>query len=590
MDKYLQQILKEVNTIIIPGLGALTITSAKTGDIYFMPFLKHDDNKLSTYISENEGINHHDAKNIIAKYVREILAKLDQGETYDMFQFGRFIKNSHDEIEFQRWEDYQIVDKSILAASKRAKESKSSTETKIENTEKNSLANQSSNEVKITSSSNGESTKVTEEKLNFDQESTSEINNSEQNITDKVGKINQHPTENNSEINEESENEVPSIIDDSIGLDLPTIEQKSTKPSNLDDILSKYEEESNVSEEENLQIDSNVNETLNESVIPTAIEPEKNELDSHSIVEKESNVEESVHLENKKNSDTHEIINESNSSIEKPKKKRNDLILWLIVGVILASGILGYTLYQRKSEKIIIKERILAKSSHSIDKKDPIKKIVTTKIVSKEKSEVIKKEVITPKTTPIKKITPTTPIASPTKTTPQAKLANSPKKVETKPIIETNSPKKFPTTPDVKIADNTKSNTSNSTTNNKNTSVQPKNSPSTKIATVPAIKPAVNATKINPTNTSSVKPLPTTKTQTTQTNNESSKIQLIAGSFKDKANADKLVVTLKSQGYKNAHVTEFNGNFQVAIDAYSTLSETMKALKAYKKDAWVKAK
>ena len=56
MQNYLQQILTESNTIIIPGFGALTITSTKTGDIYFMPFLKHDDGQLAKYIAKVETI------------------------------------------------------------------------------------------------------------------------------------------------------------------------------------------------------------------------------------------------------------------------------------------------------------------------------------------------------------------------------------------------------------------------------------------------------------------------------------------------------------------------------------------------------
>lgn len=106
MDKYLQQILNEVNTIIIPGLGALTLTNKTTGDIMFMGFLKHDDGNLSKYIAEKENIPDNEAKNLIAKHVREILAKLDSGDTYDMYQFGRFIKKNG-EIEFENWNNYQ---------------------------------------------------------------------------------------------------------------------------------------------------------------------------------------------------------------------------------------------------------------------------------------------------------------------------------------------------------------------------------------------------------------------------------------------------------------------------------------------------
>ena len=103
MDKYLLEILKSVNTIIIPGLGALTITNHDTGEIMFMSYLKHDDGKLAQYIVENEGFEELEAKNLIAKYVREIQLTIDKGESYDMFQFGSFYKNG-DDIDFKNWE------------------------------------------------------------------------------------------------------------------------------------------------------------------------------------------------------------------------------------------------------------------------------------------------------------------------------------------------------------------------------------------------------------------------------------------------------------------------------------------------------
>lgn len=106
MDQYLQQILREVNTIILPGLGALTVTDKTSGEMMFMGFLKHDDGNFSKFISEKDGIDENDAKNKIAKYVRDIQAVLDKGESYDIYQFGRFIKVK-DEIEFQSWNTYQ---------------------------------------------------------------------------------------------------------------------------------------------------------------------------------------------------------------------------------------------------------------------------------------------------------------------------------------------------------------------------------------------------------------------------------------------------------------------------------------------------
>jgi nucleoid DNA-binding protein/cell division septation protein DedD len=112
MDKYLQEILKEVNTIIIPGLGALTITNKEKGEYMFMPFLKHDDGNLAKYIAQKEGWEENEAKNLIAKYVREIEAKLNVGESYDMFQFGSFKKDSSGDIEFVAWQG-EVKDEAV---------------------------------------------------------------------------------------------------------------------------------------------------------------------------------------------------------------------------------------------------------------------------------------------------------------------------------------------------------------------------------------------------------------------------------------------------------------------------------------------
>lgn len=89
-------ILKEVNTIIIPGLGALTLVDEDKGEYMFMPYLKHDDGKLASFISEREGMDINDAKNLIAKYVRQIQATLDKGEEYNMYAFGAFYKDVDD--------------------------------------------------------------------------------------------------------------------------------------------------------------------------------------------------------------------------------------------------------------------------------------------------------------------------------------------------------------------------------------------------------------------------------------------------------------------------------------------------------------
>lgn len=117
MVKYLLEILKEHNTIIIPGLGALTVTNADTGEIMFMPYLQHDNGKLAEYIAEKDGIDEADAKNIVAKFVREIKAELDKGETYAMFELGEFVKKDDGDIEFTHWSNLNDTDDAVMTES-----------------------------------------------------------------------------------------------------------------------------------------------------------------------------------------------------------------------------------------------------------------------------------------------------------------------------------------------------------------------------------------------------------------------------------------------------------------------------------------
>lgn len=111
MDKYLLEILQESNTIIIPGLGALTVTNKETGETMFMPYLQHDDGKLASFISEKDGVDEADAKNIVAKYVREIQAELNKGEPYSIFGLGEFIKADDGDIEYSHASNSQLATK-----------------------------------------------------------------------------------------------------------------------------------------------------------------------------------------------------------------------------------------------------------------------------------------------------------------------------------------------------------------------------------------------------------------------------------------------------------------------------------------------
>jgi nucleoid DNA-binding protein/cell division septation protein DedD len=103
MDKYLQSLLLEIKTLIFPGLGAITITNEKSGELMFMSYLKFDDGKLAKCMAEKEGMTELDAKNVVGKYVQNIIQTLDRGEKYSMYQFGEFHKDASGEVQFKAW-------------------------------------------------------------------------------------------------------------------------------------------------------------------------------------------------------------------------------------------------------------------------------------------------------------------------------------------------------------------------------------------------------------------------------------------------------------------------------------------------------
>ena len=120
MEKYLQLLLKEVNTVILPGLGALTITNHATGEILFMPYLKYDDGKLSSFISAQGEMSEPEAKELVESSVREILNELESGVRREVAGLGVFSKNSSGDIDFEsgklEMEEAPLLDEKHLQA------------------------------------------------------------------------------------------------------------------------------------------------------------------------------------------------------------------------------------------------------------------------------------------------------------------------------------------------------------------------------------------------------------------------------------------------------------------------------------------
>lgn len=108
MENFLLEILKDSNTIIIPGLGALTVTNKDKGEYMFMPFLKHDDGTLKKFIASKLSCDEGEAKEKIDRFVAEVNSKLDQGATFEIAGFGVFKKDNSGDISFDGLSNQEV--------------------------------------------------------------------------------------------------------------------------------------------------------------------------------------------------------------------------------------------------------------------------------------------------------------------------------------------------------------------------------------------------------------------------------------------------------------------------------------------------
>ncbi len=100
MIQHIAQLFEETKTIILPGLGALTITNPDTGELMFMPYLKHNDGVLKGFIASKEGISEDDAQSKMTAAIAEIQSKLDNGSPAPFGSFGHFQKDADGDVEF----------------------------------------------------------------------------------------------------------------------------------------------------------------------------------------------------------------------------------------------------------------------------------------------------------------------------------------------------------------------------------------------------------------------------------------------------------------------------------------------------------
>lgn len=554
MQNYLQQILNESNTIIIPGLGALTVTSTKTGDIYFMPFLNHDDGTLVKYISNNEGIELIAAKNTISNFVANIQSSLENGGNYEMEGFGRFLINKDGDYDFQRWEDYQTKDVPNTILSKKINERKLFKEkTQVPKSTTPSIDKIIAQEepVKIEEQTKSETEiQLLHEELpipvNPVEEPDAYQSITEQKSSDELLVTNDHEAYSlqlepfhetviiSNEFITPIEEELSAVIETS---------QEHKEVRTLEEVIEVPERE----------IFSPI-DSYKENIPPSIIQTKEDKKALRKKIKNDRSLAKAAEKQLLKAAK--KDVKEIESHVPKEKKKSRSMILWLSSAILLTLGTMWYIKKQRDSKvqlTVIDKNESKIITKRLIEKKD-LPNELSKHTVTKTKEKIIEANknnevIIEKKEDIVKENKVITPIAS-------------------KPNIENSNNNNSASVVDPKTLNTTKPNSKNNSTPPANIKIN-----SVIITSTPIIQPVPAPQKTNST--------PNITPGYTSPNKN---IQVIVGSFKDKVSADRLLSNLKTDGFSNAYTKEMNGSYQVSLGSFTTLSESNKALQKYRGD------
>ena len=559
MQNYLQQILTESNTIIIPGLGALTITSTKTGDIYFMPFLKHDDGTLAKYIAKVEGIELLDAKNTISNFVANIQSSLENGGNYEMEGFGRFLINKDGEIDFQRWEDYQIKDTPISILSKKINERKRNT--KKTEVPKSTITPIEKPIVKKEAVKIEEPIKTDAEiHERLEEELPISSNTIHLSIEETIIQPIEEPITDNKSINEllsETEND---------NISIEKIQNKESDITHNEYITLIEESSSETHETENFHHETNTeDEIIETSEIKIQTEPSSENSLKTIIQTKEDKKALRKKLKNERaaakaaEKRLKKGFQPKNKEIVPPKEKNKSrsMILWLFSAILITIVTMWFIKKQRDNK---VHLTVIDKNQSKIITNKVIEKKQLHKELSKHSAEKVEEKQNTPAKTKETANETIIPVDIKPKTNNQKN--NNLTSLDSKSVTHSNT--------------STKSNTLSPNVKTENTSSQ-----NTK--TTPPVK--INSVIISSTPIITPVPAPQ-KTKTINPNpaytSPDKNIHVIVGTFKDKASADHLLNNLKTDGFNSAYTKELNGSFQVSLGSFTTLSESKNALQKYR--------
>jgi cell division protein FtsN len=101
INKYIKELLKEHNRVIVPDLGAFLHKGESSKVLYFNEFLRFNDGLLLNYMAEQEKIDKIEAAKQIKAYVEETNKNLQAKKLVAIEDLGSLYLDSNDKIQLQ---------------------------------------------------------------------------------------------------------------------------------------------------------------------------------------------------------------------------------------------------------------------------------------------------------------------------------------------------------------------------------------------------------------------------------------------------------------------------------------------------------
>ncbi len=110
IEKYISELLKNNERVIIPGFGAFLQSKGEIKNLIFNEFIKFNDGQLINYIAENEKVNLSEASDKLDKFVSDIKDKLKEGKSVKFKSVGELYSDDQGRIRLKTERD---IDKGV---------------------------------------------------------------------------------------------------------------------------------------------------------------------------------------------------------------------------------------------------------------------------------------------------------------------------------------------------------------------------------------------------------------------------------------------------------------------------------------------